>query len=81
MKLVLCSDLHLEFKLARVPPLCPSSNNCGEGKIIALLGDIGKPGLPTKSYENFIEQCVQEYKFDKVLIIIGNHEYYGGLVV
>ncbi|KAF0973199.1 hypothetical protein FDP41_008406 [Naegleria fowleri] len=73
LELFICSDLHLEMPLSKVPTLPP-----GEGKIIGLLGDIGKPCQQSQSYERFIKSCIEDYKFERVLIIIGNHEFYGG---
>ena len=66
LELFICSDLHLEMPLSKVPTLPP-----GEGKIIGLLGDIGKPCQQSQSYERFIKSCIEDYKFERVLIIIG----------
>jgi hypothetical protein len=67
------SDIHLEFlhieeiksKARKIIPICP---------ILILAGDIGNPFQ--KGYKLFIEEM--NNKFEKVFIISGNHEYYGG---
>ena len=67
------SDIHLEFlhieeiksKARKIVPVCP---------ILILSGDIGNPFH--KGYKLFIEEM--NNKFEKVFIISGNHEYYGG---
>jgi predicted phosphodiesterase len=57
------SDLHLEFASMPVPDVA--------GDVLVLAGDIhlGANAIP------WIEQCAQ--KFDHVIYILGNHEYYG----
>jgi hypothetical protein len=67
------SDIHLEFmhieeiksKIRKIIPICP---------ILILAGDIGNPFH--KGYKLFIHEMSN--KFEKVFIISGNHEYYGG---
>ena len=67
------SDLHLEFKGARaaLPPIIPRA------PVVALLGDIGIPSLP--SYEEFIFEMSDIFK--QVLVVSGNHEYYSNLLL
>ncbi|KAG2374291.1 hypothetical protein C9374_010861 [Naegleria lovaniensis] len=48
LELFICSDLHLEIPLSKVPTLPP------------------------------VKSCIEDYKYEKVLIILGNHEFYGG---
>jgi len=69
LKLQLLSDLHLEFyaSLDRLP------NIPVQAPVLALLGDIGYPR--DDIYKEFLLQCSQRWW--KVLIIAGNHEYYG----
>ena len=57
------SDIHLEFGNMPVPEVL--------GDVLVLAGDIhiGVNAIP------WIEQCAQ--KFDHVIYILGNHEYYG----
>lgn len=59
------SDIHLEYS-KKIPNIKPIANN------IALLGDIGSPRQPI--YKNFLNEM--SYKFDKVFIVSGNHEYW-----
>lgn len=73
MKIQICSDLHLEFEKHREwfkkNPLVP------KGDILIIAGDT-----------NYLEQDYAELdfinkvssQFDKVFLIPGNHEYYGG---
>lgn len=63
----LVSDLHIE--MLRRPPKIPVNAPC-----IALLGDIGVAG--TKMYAAFVRSLSE--KFETVLILAGNHEFYGG---
>lgn len=59
------SDLHLEYK-SIVPKIKPV------GTYLALLGDIGNPYHC--NYRDFLTQV--SYKFEKVFVIPGNHEYW-----
>lgn len=63
MKIQYMSDLHLEFGEMPVPPVL--------GDVLVLAGDIhvGVDAMP------WIEQCAQ--KFEHVIYLLGNHEYYG----
>jgi predicted phosphodiesterase len=65
--LQIISDIHLE-----VNDQLPSLQKHPDAQSLALLGDIGHPF--TQKYKNFIAECA--LKFDHVLIIAGNHEYY-----
>lgn len=61
------SDVHLEFRTKqRIPTIIPCATN------LALLGDIGKPF--TDRYNDFIQE--QSAQFEKVFVVMGNHEYY-----
>jgi hypothetical protein len=63
--LQIISDIHLEFRKS-YPTIPKFAEN------LAILGDIGKPG--TKIYEEFI--LTQSNQFDKVFLLMGNHDYY-----
>lgn len=65
MKLQIVSDLHLEF-LTKLPVIEK------HGDTLGLLGDIGRPF--SLIYKQFIQE--QSLVFNKVFIIMGNHEYY-----
>jgi len=67
------SDIHLEFRhieeiksiIRKIIPVCP---------ILIFAGDIGNPFY--NGYNLFIQEMSN--KFEKVFLISGNHEYYGG---
>eukprot|EP01038_Epipyxis_sp_PR26KG_P012316 gene12316-16519_t len=72
----IASDLHIEFispkscdwdELNLITPTAP---------VLALIGDIGVVAVVSAQtqYESFIEWCCS--KFEKVLLVPGNHEYY-----
>jgi hypothetical protein len=63
--LQIISDVHLEFRKSQ-PTIPPYGEN------LAILGDIGKPG--TDIYNKFI--TTQSEHFNKVFLIMGNHDYY-----
>lgn len=66
MAIQIASDLHLEMgNRVELIPRAP---------YLALLGDIGDPS--TAVYEEFL--VAQADRFQKVLVVLGNHEYYGG---
>ena len=66
MSIQIASDLHLEMgNIVELIPRAP---------YLALLGDIGDPS--TAVYEEFL--VTQTEKFQKVLVVLGNHEYYKG---
>jgi hypothetical protein len=67
LRIQLVSDLHIE--MLKRPPKIPVNAPC-----IALLGDTGVAG--TKMYAAFIRSLSE--KFETVLILAGNHEFYGG---
>ncbi len=75
MKVKLFSDLHLEHFVA-----CQTFN-VGEGDVLILAGDIlctkhfKTDGYLHKVYDRFLKDCSKN--FDKVLYILGNHEFYG----
>lgn len=60
------SDLHIEMGLQAVPPIPALA------PVLALLGDIGYPADP--KYEKFLAE--QSQRFEVVLVLMGNHEYY-----
>lgn len=74
MKIKLLSDLHLEF----------GNFDAGEGDVLILAGDIVNvkemtEGTPQgKYYISFLEKCANNY--NKVFLVLGNHESYGGNV-
>ena len=76
VRLQIASDLHIEYLLGKGNDwdshglINPSAPN------LALLGDIGLATQPAlrEQYQSFIEWCCS--KFEKVLLLTGNHEYY-----
>ena len=69
LRLQIASDLHLEFYNGAAPPddiIVPNA------PVLALLGDIGSPLSP--AYEAFLLRQAQ--RFEQVLVLTGNHEYY-----
>lgn len=62
------SDLHLELRNNSYGPTIEP-----KAPYLALLGDIGKPHQ--NSYKQFVAQ--QAAQFEKVFVVLGNHEYYG----
>jgi hypothetical protein len=63
------SDLHLElFPGFRVPVSVD-----GDSETLVLAGDIGDP--ETEEYAAFVADCVS--KFERVFVVVGNHEGYG----
>ena len=75
MKLRCFSDLHLEHFVA-----CQVFN-VGEGDVLILAGDIlcakhfKTDGYLHAVYDRFLNDCSKNY--DKVLYVLGNHEFYG----
>lgn len=63
--ILLLSDVHLEFR--------QNYQIKDGGDILVLAGDIGAPKLP--SYKQFLLECKKNFK--EVLVLPGNHEYYG----
>jgi hypothetical protein len=65
MQIQIVSDIHLEYRrsLPTLPRYAPN---------LALLGDIGYPHR--SSYRDFI--AAQANAFDRVFVVMGNHEYY-----
>ena len=70
MSIRLLSDLHLEFG-SKFPKFTKKA------EIAILAGDIGSPY--EDHYQEFIKYVSREH--DKVLVITGNHEYYGELSI
>ncbi len=67
VRIQILSDVHLEMRGTcsfDFPVLAP---------VLALLGDIGDPG--TEAYADFLK-C-QATRFERVLVLCGNHEAYG----
>lgn len=64
----LISDIHLEHMRGKMPSIPRRA------PVIGLLGDIGLAG--SSIYAAFVRDLSQQ--FEQVLIIAGNHEYYGG---
>eukprot|EP01088_Endostelium_zonatum_P006186 TRINITY_DN18292_c0_g1_i1.p1 TRINITY_DN18292_c0_g1~~TRINITY_DN18292_c0_g1_i1.p1 ORF type:complete len:338 (-),score=83.09 TRINITY_DN18292_c0_g1_i1:299-1312(-) len=61
------SDIHLEFGQVDLLPEIPVCS-----RVLCLLGDIGYPN--SESYQEFLKQ--QADRFEHVIVIAGNHEYY-----
>lgn len=72
MKIQYISDIHLEF-WTNEELLCSFPK---EAEILVLAGDIGY--VNSKIYIKFLKQCSE--KFEYVIIIMGNHEYYNGCI-
>lgn len=74
LSISIASDLHLEHYVSASE--IPKFNEIIEpnpDNILLLLGDIGNPFQ--HSYSDFVKWCSKNFK--KVLVIAGNHEYYG----
>lgn len=69
MRLQIISDIHLEYRENRYPHIPRKARN------IALLGDIGRPfsGVYARLIANL------SHRFDNVIVVAGNHEYYSNL--
>ena len=69
------SDIHLEFLhieevksiVRKIIPVAPT---------LIIAGDLGNPFASNSHYKLFLEEMSR--KFEKVFVIAGNHEYYGG---
>eukprot|EP00698_Gefionella_okellyi_P011743 TRINITY_DN3120_c0_g1_i3.p1 TRINITY_DN3120_c0_g1~~TRINITY_DN3120_c0_g1_i3.p1 ORF type:complete len:296 (-),score=52.96 TRINITY_DN3120_c0_g1_i3:31-918(-) len=68
LRLQIASDIHSEFYASAAP----DNAIIPQARYLALLGDIGIAFDPR--YEAFI--ATQASRFEKVLVIAGNHEYY-----
>eukprot|EP01102_Stenamoeba_stenopodia_P002123 TRINITY_DN11892_c0_g1_i2.p1 TRINITY_DN11892_c0_g1~~TRINITY_DN11892_c0_g1_i2.p1 ORF type:complete len:577 (+),score=112.32 TRINITY_DN11892_c0_g1_i2:28-1758(+) len=72
----ICSDLHLEG-IRPWPPRDITAIVKPAAKYLALVGDIGVLTHDTdKRYEHFLLEMAKH--FDKVFVVLGNHEYYHG---
>lgn len=69
MKILICSDLHLEFGQHLIPKVENEKDT-----VVVLAGDIGLAKRKA-SYESFIENTCDRFK--NVIWIMGNHEAYG----
>lgn len=85
MKIAYASDLHLEFGTEGVLNAALDV----EADVLVLAGDIMTERMyealsnPESSYHTKVKGLFDVFssKFDKVFIISGNHEYYGGVIV
>jgi len=68
-RIQIVSDVHIEFGKENY-----DDSIVPKAKYLALLGDIGLPYYRSE-YRAFIHQ--QAKKFEKVIVLAGNHEYYG----
>ncbi len=66
MKMYVCSDVHLEFRGARIPEIPP------DAEVIILAGDIATGELAI----NYICEVAKAHPQAQVLFVAGNHEYY-----
>jgi ankyrin repeat protein len=75
LRIQVCSDLHVEFSDTdtRFEDVLETDPNC---HLLALLGDIGVVTKP--SYRAFVQSCADTKHFQKVWVVLGNHEYYRG---
>jgi predicted phosphodiesterase len=70
MRIQILSDVHLELRQFG----CIAANTFpATAPVLALLGDIGDPS--SLAYADFL--LAQAERFDTVLVLCGNHEYYG----
>jgi predicted phosphohydrolase len=67
----LISDLHLEFR----PWEFPTTINQLEDRILVIAGDLCPITRNVKSYKQFLTTASKKYQH--VIVIAGNHEYYG----
>lgn len=71
--LYLISDVHLEFGSSKVDSIIQQwSFQPGVKRILVIAGDLGYPMEP--AYRDFL--VLMRSKFDHVLVVAGNHEYY-----
>ena len=68
MSFQLYSDIHTELSKKSYPEITPTT------KYLILAGDIGK--ITTVNFKQFITYCSE--RWEKVLYVFGNHEFYGG---
>jgi predicted phosphodiesterase len=75
LRIQVCSDLHVEFSdnVTRFDDVLATDAQC---HLLALLGDIGVVTKP--SYRSFVQSCADKGHFEKVFVVLGNHEYYRG---
>lgn len=73
MKIRILSDLHLEFGWLNLPVMEDESN-----QILVLAGDVGL-AAKSWSYIPFIEEVSE--RFQDVIYIMGNHEFYGTSII
>ena len=71
MKIQLCSDIHLEYGDLSSSDFPRIIEPCAP--ILILAGDIGNPFEDI--YKDFVRYCAS--LFETVLLLCGNHEYYG----
>lgn len=72
----LISDTHLEFEY----PVGKASFDCGEGDVLLLAGDIYCPWTDDEQEIELVQKSIEKWSkgYDKVLMVCGNHEHYGG---
>lgn len=71
MKIQLCSDIHLEYGDLSSSDFPNIVKPCAP--ILILAGDVGNPFQ--EIYKDFLSFCATH--FENVLLLSGNHEYYG----
>jgi len=78
LQIQILSDTHLEFFEKEVKSIselpAPLKDIPRNAPVLALIGDIGNPF--SQLYDDFVSEMSK--KFDLVLIVAGNHEYYFG---
>jgi len=72
MKILLASDLHLEFYSNR-DAWQMIIDSIAEADVLVLAGDIATPGYISSALSMFVD----EGKWRDVVYVAGNHEYYG----
>jgi hypothetical protein len=74
-KYFIASDLHLEFKQGYERKFWEEFPDTQGAKVCICAGDLTTFGLPDAiAFSHFNELCK---RFDKVIYVPGNHEYYG----
>lgn len=74
-KYYIFSDLHLEFRQGEEKKFWEALPKDKEAKVALVAGDVTSFGLPAAVYnKHFVGLCE---RFEKVIYVPGNHEYYG----
>jgi len=79
MRIFGISDIHLEFYKTAQKCFKHLSNRLPSADILILAGDIGYPqgNIHNQNYRDLLKMFKQKYEY--VLLILGNHEYYSSI--